>query len=161
VEEPKGQGFGEAARSLSKLFRAPPTTGDGKSWSGVEVQLPFAFDRSMQTDKIPAVGTPKWAKLPSVEETVAAFANVSKTVEGTVRVTLNCTVQTGGTVGGCTVVREDPAGKGVGEAALALAPHFHLTTWTMEGLPTIGAAINIPLRFEGKPPAETPAPAKP
>jgi TonB family protein len=165
VEEPKGQGFADAAKALSKTFRAPEQTGDGKSWSGVDVQLPFAFDRSMQTENIPAVGKPQWAKLPTLEETAAAFSAVSKTVAGTVRVTLTCTVQPGGGVGGCTVAREDPAGKGVGEAALALAPHFRMTTWTMEGLPTIGATINIPLRYEGGPPptpeAAVPAPAKP
>ncbi|HEY0437291.1 MAG TPA: energy transducer TonB, partial [Phenylobacterium sp.] len=41
VEEPKGQGFADAAKALSKTFRAPEQTGDGKSWSGVDVQLPF------------------------------------------------------------------------------------------------------------------------
>jgi hypothetical protein len=157
AEEPKGQGFADAAKALSKQFRAPAKTSDGASLAGVDVQLPFAFDRSMQTEKIPAVGTPKWASLPTAEETAAAFGAVSKTVEGTVRVMLTCTVQAGGTVDGCTVAREEPAGKGVAQAALSLAPHFRLTTWTMEGLPTIGATINIPLRYEGGPPAETPA----
>jgi len=156
VEEPKGQGFADAAKALSKQFRAPSQAANGGSWSGIDVQLPFAFDRSMQTDKVPAVGKPRWASLPSDQDTAAAFAAVSKSVEGSVHVTLTCTVEAGGTVAGCTVTREDPPGKGVGEAALSLAPHFRLTTWTMEGLPTIGATINIPLRFEGRPPSAKP-----
>jgi TonB family protein len=156
TEEPKGQGFAEAAKALSKQFRAPSQPAGGGSWSGVDVQLPFAFDRSMQTDHVPAVGKPTWAKLPANEDTAAAFATVFKSVEGTVRVTLTCTVQPGGGVDGCTVEREDPAGKGVGDAALTLARHFRLTTWTMEGLPTIGATINIPLRYEGQTPAAKP-----
>lgn len=151
TEEPRSQGFADAAKVMAKQFRAPPLA-DGKSWSGVDVQLPFVWDRSMQTEIIPAVGKPMWASLPSAEATASAFGALSKSVEGTVRVMLTCTVQPGGTVGGCTVASENPAGKGVGEAALALAPHFRLTTWTMEGLPTIGATINIPLRYEGKAP---------
>lgn len=57
-------------------------------------------------------------------------------------------MQQGGSVSDCKVVTEDPAGQGVGQAALSLAPHFRLTTWTAEGLPTVGGTINIPLRYE-------------
>jgi hypothetical protein len=39
---------------------------------------------------------------------------------------------------------------GIGQAALALAPTFRLSTWTAEGLPVVGGAINIPLRYEAK-----------
>lgn len=58
-------------------------------------------------------------------------------------------MQAGGGVSDCKVAREDPAGQGVGLAAMGLIPHFKLTTWTIEGLPTVGATINIPLRYEG------------
>ncbi|MDB5422618.1 MAG: putative TonB protein, partial [Phenylobacterium sp.] len=78
---------------------------------------------------------------------------------GTVQVMLACVVQQGGGVSDCTVQREQPAGIGVGQAALALATHFRLTTWTAEGLPTVGGTVKIPLRYEGGDTA--PAPAKP
>lgn len=163
TEEPKREGFGDAARQLTKKFKAPTQTSDGSKLTEGSVQLPFAFDAAMLSEGQPVIGKPLWATLPSSADTAAAFADVTKTVSGTVRVGLGCTVQTGGYVADCAVEREEPAGKGVGQAALALAPHFRVTTWTMEGLPTVGGKIAIPLRFEGgKAPDAGPAPpAKP
>jgi TonB family protein len=153
AEEPRGQGFGEAARILAGKFRASPTTNDGAPLAGAGVQLPFDFDPAVLTDQAPAIGKPQWSGLPSAEDTQAAFAAVMKAGVGTVRVMLSCTVQPGGAVTDCGVTREEPAGQGVGQAALALTPHFRLSTWTMEGLPTVGGRVNIPLRFEGDAPA--------
>ena len=158
-EEPRGQGFGDAAKALAKRFQAFPKTSDGTTLAGATIQLPFVFDPAMLTDAKPLVGKPQWAGLPSTEDTKAAFAAVSKQVTGTVRVTLTCTVQAGGGVGDCSVAREDPVGQGVGQAALALAAHVRVTTWTMEGLPVVGGTINIPIRYEAA--APPPAPAKP
>lgn len=156
-EEPKGQGFAEAAKALAKHFRAFATTSDGKPLSGAAVQLPFAFDPAMLSQAIPTIGKSQWAGLPSAADTQAAFAAVTKAGGGTVRVMLACTVQPGGGVSGCAVEREEPAGQGVGLAALTLAQRFRVTTWTTEGLPTVGGTINIPLRYEGA--GKEPAPA--
>ncbi|MFL5296207.1 MAG: TonB family protein [Phenylobacterium sp.] len=147
-EEPKGDGFAEAAKALAKRFRAPPLMADGKPIRNASVQLPFAFDPSMLTDAAPAIGKAKWAGLPSGEDTAQAFAAVTKSTTGAARAVLTCVVQTGGTVSDCKVESEEPAGQGVGQAALTLAPHFRLTTWTTEGLPTVGARVTIPLRYE-------------
>jgi TonB family protein len=156
-EEPKGQGFGAAAHNLARQFRAPAEL-PLKTLKNADVQLPFSFDATVLTDAKPAIGKPQWAALPSAQDTAAAFDAVTKGgVSGTVRVILNCTVQPGGGVSNCAVAREDPAGQGVGQAALSLVPHFKITTWTTEGLPTVGGTINIPLRFEG--PGKEAAPA--
>lgn len=159
TEQPHGEGFADAARQLVKTFRAPTQTSDGSKISEGSVQLPFTFDPAMLEGE-QVIGKPQWASLPSNAETAAAFAEVTKTVSGTVRVSLGCTVQAGGHVADCKVEREEPAGKGVGQAALALTPHFRVTTWTVEGLPTVGGKIVIPLRFEGGAPPPAPA-AKP
>jgi TonB family protein len=148
-EEPKDQGFGSAALALADRFKAPADL-QGKPLHDATVQLPFTFDPALLGAGQPAVGKPQWAALPSAEETAQAFGAVSKSgVGGTVRVVLACTVQAGGGVSDCKVAREEPAGQGVGQAAMGLIPHFKLTTWTIEGLPTVGATINIPLRYEG------------
>lgn len=146
AEEPKHEGFADAARTLAKAFHAAPTGADGKTIGGTRVQIPVVFDPAMLEGGQPVVGKAQWAGTPSAEETTAAFGKLA--VTGTTRVRLACTVQQGGSVSDCKVVTEDPAGQGVGQAALSLAPHFRLTTWTAEGLPTVGGTINIPLRYE-------------
>jgi TonB family protein len=156
TEQPRGEGFADAARQLTKRFRAPTQTADGSKISEGSVQLPFTFDPAMLEGE-QVIGKPLWATLPTSADTATAFGEVMKTVSGTVRVSLGCIVQPSGYVADCKVEREEPAGKGVGQAALALAPHFRVTTWTVEGLPTVGGKIVIPLRFEGGAPLPAPA----
>jgi TonB family protein len=148
TEEPHGLGFASAAKQLTKEFRAFPNTSSGASLYGARVQLAIVFDPAMLADGKPVIGKAQWAGLPSAEDTRAAFSRV-ETGHGTVRVLLACVVQPGGGVSGCTVEREEPAGIGVGQAALALAPRFRLSTWSAEGLPVVGGTVNIPLRYEG------------
>jgi TonB family protein len=159
TEEPRGQGFADAAKTLAKQFRAFTTTSSGEPLTRASVHLPVTFDPAMLTDAKPVIGKAKWAGLPSAEDTRAAFAKV-EAGHGTVRVLLACVVQQGGGVSDCAVQREEPAGVGVGQAALALAPRFRLSTWTAEGLPTVGGTVSIPLRYEGGVAAPAPA-AKP
>ncbi|MDB5454007.1 MAG: hypothetical protein JWO33_2585 [Caulobacteraceae bacterium] len=146
-EEPKGYAFGVAAKSLAKKFRAPPELVDGTPTSRAMVQLPFAFSPDMLTGGDPVVGKPVWAKAPTVE---AIRANLPKPAAGvdTIRVMLGCRVEQGGRVSGCTVEREEPAGKGYGAGVLALADQFRLSTWTMEGLPAVGGKVSIPIRYQ-------------
>jgi TonB family protein len=150
TEAPKHEGFGDAARKLAKDFRAFPNLSDGRNVAGATVQLPFVFDPAMLAGGVPVVGKAQWAGLPTAEETSAAFGKLTAT--STVRVRMACTVLQGGGVSDCRVEDETPAGQGVGAAALSLSPRFKLTTWTSEGLPTVGGTINIPLRYEPEKP---------
>jgi TonB family protein len=146
AEEPKSQGFGVAAKTLSRQFRAFTATADGKGVKGINVHVPVVFDPQMLAGGPPVVGQPKWAGLPSRDEMVAAFKDLK--VEGTLRAVLSCTVATKGTLADCRTVSQSPDGNGVGAAALSLTPKFRLTTWTAEGLPTIGSSVQIPIRYE-------------
>ncbi len=73
-----------------------------------------------------------------------------------VRVVLDCTVAAGGALSGCTVDREEPAGLGYGQGALAVATKFRVSPWSQDGQPTVGAKLRVPIRYE-----LTPAAAKP
>lgn len=159
TEQPKGQGFGEAAKALTKRFRAYPTYPDGKSVAGSVVTVPFVFDPNMLTNAKPVVGKPNWAGIPTVEQITAALGKADR--PGTSRVAINCTVQPGGSVADCSVDSESPSGVGLGAAALTLAPNFKLSTWTAEGLPIVGGSVRIPLRYEGgaAPASASPPPA--
>ncbi|MGA0607741.1 energy transducer TonB [Phenylobacterium sp. VNQ135] len=146
-ELPKGEGFGAAAKALAGKFRLELRTDeDRKLAKNLSVHLPFVFDPAMLGGGPKVVGKPSWAGLPTAEDMKAVMLPLA--LKAPVRVQLACTVQPTGTVGDCRVAAEDPAGAGVGAAALSLAPKFRLTTWTDEGLPTIGGEIRIPLRFE-------------
>jgi TonB family protein len=146
AEEPKGQGFGTAAKALSKQFRTFTQTADGKGVKDIGIHLPVVFDVAMIGAVRPVVGQPRWAALPSREEMAGTFGALK--LEGTLRTTLSCTVAAKGALGDCRVMSETPEGKGVGAAALTLTPKFRLTTWTAEGLPTIGGSVQIPIRYE-------------
>jgi TonB family protein len=153
TEEPKQKGFANGAMSLVKLFRAPATIADGRSIEGVQVQIPVVFDPVMMAASPPIVGKAQWVSLPSGEDTSAAFGKLKlPDSKDPARVRLACVVVQGGGVTDCRVEQETPAGSGLGAAALTLAPHFRLTTWTVEGLPTVGGTIIIPLRYEAKDP---------
>ncbi|RAK52971.1 TonB family protein [Phenylobacterium deserti] len=159
IKDTPGYDFAAAARSLSRLFQAPTVDTEGKSVNGVVVHLPFSFTPAMLSAEKPVVGKPEWMGLPSAEATKAAFGDLGGKA-GVTRVTLECTVQQRGFLDGCVTLREEPAGVGVGQRALGVASEFRMSTWTSEGLPTVGGKIRIPLRYEPGPAVTPAAPAK-
>jgi TonB family protein len=162
AEEPQGQGFGRAAKDLTALFRADPGQAKQSDLSGLLVQLPVTFAAQMLSSEKPVIGKPRWVQLPSAEEVGDAYPDAARKASiWTGRAALACLVQSDGKVA-CSLDSEAPAGYGFGEAAMRIAPHFRLATWTTEGLPVVGGKVRIPIRFEApeqepKPPA-APAP---
>lgn len=160
TEQPKELGFGAAAKALSKRFRAPATLSNGRSVAGAIVHLPVTFAPEVLKGAA-VVGKTQWAALPDADAARAAFADLDPGL-GAVRAVLTCKVQQSGAVGDCQVESEQPAGKGVGERAKVMATGFRMVTWTAEGLPTVGATVRIPIRYQVNPDvASAPAPAKP
>jgi protein TonB len=66
-------------------------------------------------------------------------------VEG--RATISCSVTAKGTVTDCSVVSEEPADAGFGDAALKMARLFKMKPQTRDGAPVEGASVRIPLSF--------------
>ena len=143
-ETPRGYGFGAAARGLAEKLRASGVV------NGAEVQVPITFMPEMAKGAAATVKTPHWTALPSVADMQAA---APKTEGGpnNVRVTLVCEVRAGGDLTGCVVDREEPAGQGFGPAILTLAPKFKADLMSVEGAPTVGAKVRVPVRFDLKP----------
>lgn len=144
AEAPRGYGFGQAAQRLAKSLRAH----DGQR--GSEVRVPVSFSADLLSAQGLTVKTPKWAAIPSVSD---LQTTVPKTEGGpnNIRVTLLCMVRTGGTLDACAVDREEPAGQGFGQAVLALASKFKVEPWSAEGMPTVGAKVRVPVRYDLKP----------
>lgn len=154
---PEGLGFADAARKLTAYFQAPLTLQDGTSTRGMAVQLPFTFAPEMLDATEPVVGKPKWVAVPSIEQMGVLLPTVSGPAQ-TVRVTMICRVTAGGKVDDCKVESETPQGQGYGAIAIKMSGAFELSTWTAEGLPTVGGRVTIPVRFEvgGAEPAVNP-----
>jgi len=64
------------------------------------------------------------------------------------RATISCTVTAKGALQGCTVVSENPADYGFGEAALRLSRLFRMKPKTLDGSPVDGGAITVPIVFQ-------------
>ena len=140
-EKPSGYGFGYAARQLAQRLR-----GADPEMTGKEVRVPVTFDPGVLKGAA-TIARPAWAALPSAEDFQASFPKAANGVNN-VRVVLACTVGAGGALADCAVAQEDPAGEGYGAAALALAPKFTVGPWSLDGQPTAGAKLRVPIRYE-------------
>jgi hypothetical protein len=145
AEEPRGLGFGLAARRLARAMKAEGLRKD------TEVRISMTFAPELAKGAPLTVKTPRWTALPSVEEMQAAVPKGDASSPNNIRVTLVCDVQAGGVLSGCVVDREEPAGQGFGPAILALAPKFRVGLMSAEGMPTVGARVRLPVRFDLKP----------
>jgi hypothetical protein len=141
-EQPTGMGFGFAARKLAEKLRIGET-----GMAGQEVRVPVVFDPALAKGETPTVLKPAWAVLPAAADFQASFPKTANGVNE-VRVALVCAVAAGGTLSACTVDREEPAGQGYGQGALALAPKFRVGPWSQDGMPTSGAKVRVPIRYQ-------------
>ncbi len=153
TEEPKGQGFATAAKSLAGRFVGPATMADGSSTVGMDTQIPFTFAVEMLNSDKRVMGKPQWRAMPSGADFAKVYpaAAVKAGVQGA-RVAMLCEVGAEGWLTNCSVETEDPQGLGFDQAALALAGSFQVKTWTPEGLPTIGGKIRLPIRYQAPEP---------
>jgi len=141
-EKPTGLGFGYAARKLAERMKLSDASLNGK-----EIRIPVVFDPAVLQSAAPTVTQPAWSALPTAQDFQASFPQTANGVN-TVRVALVCDVAAGGALAGCSVDREEPAGQGYGQGALALAPKFRVSPWSLQGEPTVGAKVRVPIRFE-------------
>lgn len=139
-EQPRGYGFGVAARRLAGTLRATGIV------HGTEVRVPVTFAPEVLKSVPMTIKTPKWTATPTAADMQAL---VPKQADGPneARVTLVCDVLAGGALNGCAIDREEPIGQGFGPAVLALAPKFRTDLMSVEGQPTVGAKVRLPVRF--------------
>lgn len=99
----------------------------------------------------PVIRNPSWDRQPTAEQMMRAYPEraLERGVGGSA--VLNCLVQANGTIAGCDVSSETPAGQGFGRAAQSLSRHFRINPRTVDGAAT-GSRVVVSLRFV--PPAE-------
>jgi hypothetical protein len=149
-EKPGLYGFGAVARKLAEKLKVSST-----EMIGQNIFIPVTFDPAVLGGTA-MVTKPAWASMPAIEDFQASFPKSQNGVND-VRVVLGCTVEAGGSLGGCAVTQETPAGQGYGEGALALAAKFKMSPWSTNGEPTVGAKIKLPIHYVLTPVAPTAA----
>lgn len=148
-EEPKGFGFGSAARSMIGRFTGPLVDSKGESLARAHVTLAFTFPLAALDGSAPGIGRPEWTALPTAADMAAVVpAEATKAGVYRARVVMACEVVAEGALAGCVPQSEVPAALGYGAAAVRLASAFRVSVWTDEGLPTIGGRIRVPIRFD-------------
>lgn len=103
----------------------------------------------MQSRAPPALSleNPQWVRRPNMEAMRRHYpqAALEEGVEG--RAVIACAVAADGALTGCEVAAEEPAGYGLGEAALKVAPEFRMQPTTLQGRPVAGGRVRIPIGF--------------
>ncbi len=97
------------------------------------------------------IRNPSWIRQPTADQMTRAYPNRAITAGVAGSVSLNCMVESNGSVSGCSVASETPAGQGFGRAAQNLSRHFRINPRTVDGNAE-GSRVAINLRFV--PPAD-------
>jgi protein TonB len=97
------------------------------------------------------IRNPSWVSQPTGEQLMRAYPDraLERGLAGSAA--LNCMVEANGSVSGCSITGETPAGQGFGRAAQQLSRYFRINPRTVDGAAE-GSRVAINLRFV--PPAD-------
>jgi hypothetical protein len=148
-QQPVGQGFARAARTLVGRFRLKVDYRTLSQDRDHFVFIPFHFVNPATAEgRMRRVASPRWISMPDPDRIqgvfpkAAADAGVARGVG-----VIDCRVAVDGRLTDCKVAREAPAGLGFGEAAMLVAPIMQMNPWTDDGRPVDGARVKLPVQF--------------
>ncbi len=143
--------FLAAAQSLLPKFKAIVGDQDQVALLDLRVDVTFQFTPAATAAAPRYLPKADWTHTLTSEALLGAFPNKA-TAAGlnTGRGMVDCTVGQGGKLTACTPVSEEPAGVDFGVSAIQLAQAMVTNPWTAEGLPTEGAHLRVPIRFQAK-----------
>jgi protein TonB len=111
--------------------------------SGQATEVPVV----QQLPHVTKIINPTWIAKPDAEQMQANYPDRAIRMGLGGKVSMNCVVAANGSVGQCVVNTETPANMGFGDAARRLAKYFRMSPRTVDGQPTDGAIVSIPLSF--------------
>ena len=102
------------------------------------------------------ITNPDWAERPSGDDVSEYYPKLPQEIFLSGRAEVSCAVAATGILNSCGVIAETPVGFGFGGAALRLTSLFRMRPETLDGRPTSGGRVRIPINFAME---DTPAPA--
>ncbi len=121
---------------------APPTD----STPAIASEIPVTPPTPPPPPASPVITNPTWLKRPNGRDFERYYPTRALDREKTGRVVLNCVVQANGSIN-CVVDQETPDGWGFGEAALKISKSFQMAPQTVNGAPTSGGRVTVPIVF--------------
>jgi len=146
-EDPPGTGLAAAAMPVITTYRFKPQGRDGKPVAGQKVLLGRSYLKG--GEKAQTITNPDWLKRPTSESLALAWPKKAMEQGANGSATISCEVTVEGYLDRCTVVSESPPGYGFGASALQLASQFMMKPKTVDGKPTAGGKVMIPINFQG------------
>jgi TonB family protein len=150
-EEPKGEGFGAAARALAQHFQADVS--EFKPSDVARLQINLAIHLINPSARAPSrtLDRPEWLAASAAEDVFPVRAAAAGLKSG--RVQLDCLADSHGRLTSCKVLSEEPQGLDFGAAALSVASTMVLNPWTDGGEPADGAHVLFTIRLDKPEPA--------
>lgn len=107
---------------------------------------PPARETVVEPPAVRLIRNPSWASQPTGEQLMRAYPDraLDRGLAGSA--SLNCLVEANGSVSGCSISGETPAGQGFGRAAQQLSRYFRINPRTVDGAAE-GSRVAISLRF--------------
>jgi TonB family protein len=90
---------------------------------------------------------PDFIKTSTEAQMLAVFPQQARDEGVSGKVLLECAAGAKGELTNCTVLKEDPAGQGFGEAALKLSVHGQVKTTDRKGVSIVGRPFKLTMRF--------------
>lgn len=138
----------------TQVFDAEPAQGTTLTFD-TEVKTPVENAEPAAEPTPPPVRVirnPSWSRQPDAEQMMRAYPRRALEAGLGGSATLDCLVQSNGSVAVCHIAGETPAGQGFGRAAQQLSRHFRINPRTVDGIAE-GTRVSINLRFV-PPPAD-------
>ncbi|MBS0296599.1 MAG: TonB family protein [Proteobacteria bacterium] len=107
----------------------------------------LALTLMLAADAPSTVERPDWITTPSNSDMADWMPDKAREnhVEGSA--SMDCDVTPKGTLEKCVVTQEQPEGYGFGKAALKVARKFKMKPTSLDGQPTAGARVSVPLHW--------------